>query len=87
MAARRHIDCRNMAPLDVVKGVCHRSGEIVAADADACESVDELLRCRSCGHYAQGSDPWKGACRAEPHHPMTYPDLAAVTCPWYEAAP
>jgi hypothetical protein len=33
----RNLDCRNYAPVDVVKGVCHASKLIVLADGETCE--------------------------------------------------
>jgi 4-hydroxyphenylacetate decarboxylase small subunit len=82
-----HRDCRNFAPLDVVKGLCHRCKELVQADAEACREIETLPRCRSCAHFGADTKPHLGICRAEPHHPMTYPDLVAVTCSWYRPAP
>jgi len=82
--ARVHIDCRNFAPVDVAKGICHRTKEPVPADGEACEAFALLPRCRHCGRYEPDAKPFRGFCNAEPHRPMTYPDLAAVTCGWYE---
>jgi 4-hydroxyphenylacetate decarboxylase small subunit len=80
---RIHLDCRNYAPIDVVKGICHRTKTVVAGDQSACESFDPLPRCRLCRLYTAGEQASIGTCAATPDRPMTYPDLAAVTCEWY----
>jgi 4-hydroxyphenylacetate decarboxylase small subunit len=76
----RHLDCRNFAPLDVVKGLCHRTKERVLADDPACEALLRLPRCRHCASYEAGPEPHLGACSAAPSRPMTYPDLVALHC-------
>jgi len=80
----RHTDCRNYAPLDVAKGICHRTKEIVLADTDQCEHFVATQRCKFCDHYVS-TEPYLGNCRAASHHPVTYADLIAVTCENFRA--
>jgi 4-hydroxyphenylacetate decarboxylase small subunit len=80
----RHMDCRNFAALDVVKGVCHRTKETVPADAEHCEHFTPVPKCRLCSHFAAGEEHL-GSCNAVPRRPMTYPDLIAVTCGNFKA--
>ncbi len=75
----RHMDCRNYAPLDVAKGICHRSKELVPADADHCEFFVATQKCKFCDHFVPGSQ-YLGTCGAVMSKPVTYPDLLAVTC-------
>ncbi len=75
-----HKDCFNFAPLDVAKGVCHRTKGIVLADAESCELCETAPRCKFCVHFRQGAEPYVGICEAAPLMPMTYPDLSGVTC-------
>ena len=82
--AERHFDCRNFAPLDVVKGVCHRSKDLVAGDDPACELHEPLPRCRHCGHFAASEQPHLGTCQVREPGVFTYPDLAAVNCEWFQ---
>ncbi|UCF09926.1 MAG: 4-hydroxyphenylacetate decarboxylase small subunit [Candidatus Bipolaricaulota bacterium] len=77
------MDCRNFAPIDVVKGICHLSKERVQADDASCPSFDRLPRCGECERYSPSDQQDVGVCRATPDHPMTYPGLAAVTCEWF----
>ena len=37
MEMLHHRDCRNFAPVDVAKGICHRTKNMVPADGDRCE--------------------------------------------------
>ena len=80
----KHMHCRNYAPVDVVKGICHRTKETILADDPVCPSFDRLPRCVECRLFSPGEEEHLGTCGATPDHPMTYPDLAAVTCDWFE---
>ena len=77
---QKHLDCRNYAPIDVVKGICHLTKETVLADDESCPSFDSLPKCRACRLYSPGEEAYVGTCGATPDLPMTYPDLVAVTC-------
>lgn len=84
IAPSRHMHCRNYAPVDVVKGICHVTKGIVRADDDACPSFDCLPRCAECKRYLPSEEQYIGICSATPDRPMTYPDLVAATCEWFE---
>ena len=75
----KHMDCRNYAPLDVAKGICHRTKEMVLADADHCEYFVATRKCKFCAHFVAGNQ-YLGTCSAMTSKPMTYPDLITVTC-------
>ncbi len=81
----KHMDCRNYVALDVVKGICHRTKELVFADDDHCEHYVQTQKCKFCVHFAP-SGQYQGACRVTPNQPMTYPDLITVTCDKFVAA-
>ena len=81
--ACRNVDCRNYAPVDVVKGICHVRKQIVLADGRACEMFERLPKCRYCAKYDGSEEEYLGICTASPARPMTYPDLTAVTCEWF----
>jgi 4-hydroxyphenylacetate decarboxylase small subunit len=78
-----HCDCRNYAPVDVVKGICHRTKDLVASDEDQCQHFVALRKCKNCAHYTASTEEFMGICNAEPTKPWTYPDLIAVTCEMY----
>ncbi len=75
----KHMDCRNYAPLDVVKGICHRTKDLVLADGDRCEFFTATPKCKFCDHFAATSQ-YLGTCDAVASKPITYPDLITVTC-------
>jgi len=72
--------CRNYAPVDVVKGICHRTKGIVSADGSSCDRFDAKPVCGLCAHYHALEREFMGVCEAEKGNPMTYPHLAAATC-------
>jgi hypothetical protein len=75
-----HMACRNYAPVDVVKGICHRTKGNVSSDGSSCEHFDAKPVCGLCTHYQASEREFIGACGAEKGLPMTYPHLAAVSC-------
>jgi 4-hydroxyphenylacetate decarboxylase small subunit len=80
----KHMDCRNFAAVDVAKGICHRTKEIVPADGDHCEHFTAIPKCKFCDHFSLASEHL-GTCNAAMQKPMTYPDLIAVTCEMFSA--
>ena len=81
----KHMDCRNFAAIDVAKGICHRTKEVVLADGEHCEHWVPVPKCKFCQHFAAGED-YLGVCDAVAGKPVTYPDLIAVTCEMFVAA-
>ena len=91
METCKNMDCRNYAPVDVVKGLCHVRKQMVLADGQSCEFFEKLPKCKHCANYTPGAQEYLGTCAASPTtgvsstepRPMTYPDLSAVTCEWF----
>jgi len=81
---QRHCDCRNYAPVDVVKGICHRTKDLIMGDENQCGHFVQLAKCKSCSKFTAAKEEYMGTCNAEPSKPWTYPDLIAVTCDWYK---
>ena len=75
----KHMDCRNYVALDVAKGICHRTKDLVPADAEHCEHCVPIQKCKFCVHFVPGEE-YLGVCAAVSHRPMTYPNLITVTC-------
>ena len=83
-----HRDCRNFAPVDVSKGICHRTKEMVAGDVDSCEHFDRKPKCRDCQSFKAEKDRVElGVCLASTHEPkfLAFPDMVAVTCESFRA--
>ena len=76
----KHLDCRNFAPVDVAKGICHVKKQLILADGESCETFQKLPKCKHCQNYVPGEQGYIGICEASVARPMAYPDLIAVTC-------
>lgn len=76
----KHQDCRNFAPVDVAKGICHIKKATVLSDGEACDLFEKLPKCRHCELFILGEEEYIGTCGASPARPMVYPDLTSVTC-------
>ncbi|MBN2543299.1 4-hydroxyphenylacetate decarboxylase small subunit [bacterium] len=79
----KNLDCRNYAPVDVAKGICHVRKEMVAADGEACERFEKMPKCKHCANYTPREEKLLGDCEAPEDPHMTYPDLIATTCEWF----
>ena len=78
-----HKTCRNYAPVDVVKGLCHLSKNLVDAASPSCDQCEALPLCKLCKHYTATSKEFVGSCSAQKTPFFTYPDLVATTCEWF----
>lgn len=82
-----HRDCLNFAPVDVAKGICHRTKNMVAADAEGCEKFNQKPKCRHCQNFKADTERVElGTCLASTAEPqfLAYPDMTAVTCEWFK---
>ena len=75
----RHNDCRNFCFVDVAKGLCRRTQELVLIDSDTCTHFERLPKCKFCAHYTANGDS-TGVCKAEKGEPWAYAEMIAVTC-------
>ncbi len=81
----RHSDCRRYIPVDVAKGICRRTGELVNLDVPPCQELITLSKCKFCINYLSGEREELGTCTAEADHPWTYPELVTTTCSWFQS--
>jgi 4-hydroxyphenylacetate decarboxylase small subunit len=81
----QHSDCRNFCSMDVAKGICRRSQEMVLIDSQSCACFVQLPKCKFCENYA-ATDESTGVCKAEAGEPWAYPEMIAVTCEMYKPA-
>jgi 4-hydroxyphenylacetate decarboxylase small subunit len=83
-----HRDCKNFAAVDVTKGICHRTKELISADGDQCGDFLLMPKCKNCKQFAASADTAEmgvcGASRQEPKF-FAYPDMVALTCDKYQA--
>jgi 4-hydroxyphenylacetate decarboxylase small subunit len=83
-----HRDCRNFAAIDVTKGICHRTQDVVLGDTEQCAEFDRLPKCNNCKQFTPTPGAVElGVCGASNQDPkfFAYPDMAAVTCEMYQA--
>ena len=85
-----HRDCRNFAPVDVAKGICHLTKQMVPSDGDACPKFDRIEKCRWCANFTADKGKIEmGMCEASGGKNVpkfiAYPDMVAVTCEMYKA--
>lgn len=80
-----HNDCRNFCSMDVAKGICRRSQEMVLIDSQACPCFVQLAKCKVCANYS-ATDENTGVCKAEKDEPWAYPEMIAVTCEMFKPA-
>ncbi len=79
----KNLDCRNYAAVDVAKGICHVSKQLVLADGETCDKFVKLAKCKHCLNYTAAQEEYLGVCSASSIPAMTYPDLIGVTCEWF----
>lgn len=79
-----HGDCRNYVQMDVAKGICRRTNDVVLINAPSCEAYEQLPKCKFCSQYA-GSGEGMGTCTADKDQPWAYPEMIAVTCKTFRA--
>jgi 4-hydroxyphenylacetate decarboxylase small subunit len=77
---KNHQDCANFLPLDVAKGLCNRSGEIVFIDTPPCGEFAAAPKCRNCSHFSLAQDGESGTCTGFDIPATAYPDLRAMNC-------
>ncbi len=73
-------DCRDFCNMDVAKGICRRTQEVVLIDFPACSEYVQLPKCKFCRYYSASHQEGIGVCKAEASHPWAYPEMIAVTC-------
>ena len=86
MEKMHHRDCRNFAPVDVAKGICHRTKNMVPADGDQCDECVATPKCKSCKNFTADTKRVElGVCEASMATPkfLAYPDMVALTFEMY----
>jgi 4-hydroxyphenylacetate decarboxylase small subunit len=56
-----HADCDNFVSLDVAKGICRLTDEVVLIDSKVCSKLDQISKCRDCQLYSD-DDGELGVC-------------------------
>ena len=80
----KHSDCANFSPIDVAKGICRLSNEMVLIDTPVCKSFKEVSKCKNCSSFKDPNKDNIGTCVGLKKQSWTYGELNAVTCEGYK---
>jgi hypothetical protein len=69
-------DCRYYLPVDVFKGICKLSKQMIGPDDMGCDQAERQAKCKFCQHYTPEKE-YLGKCRGTA---LAYPDLNAGKC-------
>lgn len=81
---RKHSDCENCASVDVVKGICHLTNEIVMVGSPVCLKFEEIPKCRSCSFFKNSDKDGIGTCVGLSKEYWTSDDYNAGLCNAYK---
>ena len=57
-----HIDCWNYQPIDVVKGICVKSEQMIHWNGEVCPGFELKPKCEQCSHFSDPNDENIGTC-------------------------
>jgi len=80
----KHNDCANFSPIDVAKGICRLSNQMVFIDAAVCEKFNEVSKCKNCSSFKNPNKDNMGTCTGLKIQSWTYGELNTVTCEGYK---
>jgi 4-hydroxyphenylacetate decarboxylase small subunit len=81
---KKHSDCENYAPVDVVTGICHLTNEIVVVDLQVCTKFEEVPKCRSCVFFKNPDKDGIGTCTGLNKEYWTAGNYNAGLCEGYK---
>ncbi|MCT4606168.1 MAG: 4-hydroxyphenylacetate decarboxylase small subunit [Marinisporobacter sp.] len=81
---QKHNDCSNFAPIDIAKGICRLTNNIIFTDTATCPKFTALKKCKNCSHFTNSNEDNVGTCLGLEKESWTYGELCAVTCEGYQ---
>ncbi|MBE6015317.1 MAG: 4-hydroxyphenylacetate decarboxylase small subunit [Lachnospiraceae bacterium] len=78
-----HSDCENFVALDVDKGLCRLSGQLIKADGNVCENFEQIPKCRSCKFFKDCNEEGLGVCVGLNKEYWTHGNYRAGQCEAY----
>ena len=81
----KHSDCVNFCPIDVAKGICRVSNQMIFVDTEVCGDFTEASKCRNCGNFRNQNKDNIGTCVGLKKESWTFAELSAVTCEGYRS--
>lgn len=78
-----HSDCLNFTTIDVAKGICGITKEVVFIDTVVCEKYEKLPKCKHCKFFTNPNKDNIGTCTGLSKEGWTQGELITVTCEGY----
>lgn len=79
----KHNDCSNFCPVDVAKGICRVTNEMVFIDTPVCEKFTELAKCKNCACFKNPGSDNIGTCTGLKKESWTLGELNGTLCEGY----
>lgn len=79
----KHNDCENFAPVDVTKGICRLTNELVLIDSPVCVKFAAIPRCRGCSFFRHPDKEGIGTCTGLQKEYWTAANYSAALCQGY----
>ena len=80
----KHSECENFVPVDVVKGICRLTNEMVLIDSQVCSRFEAIPKCRSCTFFKNPDKDGIGSCTGLQKDYWTAGNYNAGLCEGYK---
>ena len=80
---QKHSECENFCAIDVAKGICRLSGEIVLIDTGSCAEFTAAPQCGSCAKFTLSGTDEMGICSGYGKEYWTAAKNRAAVCDGY----
>jgi 4-hydroxyphenylacetate decarboxylase small subunit len=57
-----HSGCENFAPVDVAKGICRLTGDLIPVDSAVCPKFSAIPKCAGCVNFRNPDKDGIGTC-------------------------
>lgn len=83
-AVKRHNDCENFAAVDVTKGVCRLTNDLLLTDTQVCTKFAPIPKCGGCAFFHHPDQEGIGLCTGLSKEYWTAKNYNAGLCEGYE---
>ncbi|HWR44851.1 4-hydroxyphenylacetate decarboxylase small subunit [Sporomusa sp.] len=80
---KQHNDCDNFAAVDVTKGICRLTNELVLIDSQICVKFDAIPKCSGCSFFQHPDKEGIGTCTGLQKEYWTAANYNAALCEGY----
>lgn len=82
---KKHNECENFAPVDVVKGICRLSNNIVPINSEVCAKFEAIPKCKDCTFFKNPDKDGIGLCTGLTKEYWTAGNYNAGLCEGYKS--